>query len=521
MIQKFWRENRFLLKPFLVILAIYLVGILAIILSGVHYADDIARTNLGYAGWSGFSRYASTILAHGIHADNYLANIAPLPQILGTVFLAISSVILMCVVGGKEVFKEPVKKWIFRVIAVVPLGLCPYMLECLSYQYDAVYMGLSVFLVMMPFVFYRAEKWKFVLASIIGILGVCITYQASIGIYPMIIVFIAMKDFASNVVSNKEIIKKVIVSAVVFVITLVFFQKVLMRPQDMYVSNEIPGISEFFPSLFSHLGHYFELLFSDFRMLWLVLIGIMVILFVVLYTLRSKKNKVVSVIVGFLGLLLMAISAYILYAALDTPLYTTRAMYAIGALFAIVGIYIVSGGIFREYHKKHIGKRAEMKFFVSFEIREFVLAIPVVALSWCFFSFGFVYGNALKEQDTFRNMQIDMVISDLNDLTNDGKVRKIQTIGQIGFAPAVEHTPEGNYYILRRLLKPSFEKNVPWMSYRLTEASGLMSLVFDPVANLKDKNLPVMKDTVLYTIYGDDGSILVEFKGREFNIWES
>jgi hypothetical protein len=72
---------------------IYLVGISAILLSNVHYADDIARTNLGYAGWSGFSRYSSTILAHGIHADNYLTNIAPLPQILAALILAISSVI--------------------------------------------------------------------------------------------------------------------------------------------------------------------------------------------------------------------------------------------------------------------------------------------------------------------------------------------------------------------------------------------------------------------------------------------
>ena len=61
---KLWERNRFLLKPILVMFVIYLVGISAIILAGVHYADDVARTNYGYAGWSAFSRYSSTFLSH-------------------------------------------------------------------------------------------------------------------------------------------------------------------------------------------------------------------------------------------------------------------------------------------------------------------------------------------------------------------------------------------------------------------------------------------------------------------------
>lgn len=476
---------------------IYLVGILAIILAGTHYADDVARTNYGYAGWSGFSRYSSTFLAHGIHADNYLTNIAPLPQILAAVIFAISSVILISLVSGKEIFKEKWTKWILKLIAVTPLALCPYMLECLSYQYDSVYMALSVFFATMPFIFYRQEKWKFILASVIGILGVCTTYQVSIGIYPMIVIFLMLKDWNDKKIKNKEIVKNVAISAVIFLITLVVFQKFLMRPQDMYVSNEIPGISEFFPTVFKNLGHYFELLFTDFRILWLVLIALIIIGFVVLYVIKSKRNKILAVLMALFGVAAMGVMAYLFYAALEQPLYTTRAMYAIGAFIAIMGVYVASG----------------IK-------KELILALPVVVLAWCFFSFSFTYGNALKEQDTFRNIQINMVISDLNQL-NDGKMRKIQVVGQIDFAPAVKHTPEREYHILRRLLKPSFETNVPWMAYRLTEASGLPNLKFDPNVDLKDKDMPVIKDTALYIIYSDDEGILVKFKGEEFNIWEN
>ena len=507
-------------KPVLVMFLVYLVGISAILLANVHYADDAARTNYGYGGWAAYSRYGSTILSHVIHADHYLTNVAPLPQILASLILAISSVMMVGLVSGKEIFEEKWTRWILRLAAVAPLALCPYMLECLSYQYDSIYMALSVFFAVLPLMFYRRKRWQFILASIVGILGVCTTYQASIGIYPMLVIFLSLKDWNGNKIKNKEIVKNILISALVFLVVLVFFQKVLMAPRDVYVSNELPGISEFFPSLFLHLGHYFELLFADFRILWLVLVGVMILGFVVMFVKRSKRNKILASIFGVVGVGLMLLMCYLFYAALSKPLYTTRAMYAVGAFIAIIGIYIVSGEEYKRLKVKLEEKESELNVLVSLNSAEIIFTIAMVVLSWCFFSFSFTYGNALYEQDNFRNMQVDMVISDLNEIMNDGKVRKIQAIGQIDFAPAIKHMPEKNYLILRRLLKPSFETNVPWMAYRLTEASGIPGLVYDPNVDLTNNNLPVLKNTALYIIYGDSDNILVKFKGEEFNIWE-
>lgn len=513
------REKRYLLKPFLALLLIYFLGISAIILSGVHYADDAARTNYGYAGWSGFSRYLSTILSHGLHADNYLTNIAPLPQLLAVAILAVSSMIVIVVVNGTEIFKEKWTRWILPVIAAVPLGLCPYMLECLSYQYDAVYMALSVFFVVMPFLFYRGSRGKFVMMSVVGILGACMTYQVSAGIYPMLVIFVIMKDWNGKKVENKEIFKNILTMVLTFALTLVLFQKVLMRPQDIYVSNEVPGLMELLPSLFAHLAHYFELFFNDFRILWLVLIAIMMVEFVMIFVRKSKRNKVVAGLVGVVGVGAMAIMSFLLYSALEKPLYTTRAMYAVGAFIVIMGVYVSSGEIFGEIAKNYVGKRTEIEMWMSVKINRVVLAIPVVVLSWCFFSFAFTYGNALSEQDAFSNMQIDMAISDVNDVMADGKVRKIQAEGQIDFAPAVKHMSSRDYLILRRLLKPSYG-TAPWMAYRLTEASGVPGLIYDPNVSIAAENMSVLKDTALYIIYGDEENILVKFKGEELNIWE-
>ena len=230
--------------------------------------------------------------------------------------------------------------------------------------------------------------------------------------------------------------------------------------------------------------------------------GVIAAIFVILFVTKSKRNKFAALVVAAVGMILMAMMAYALYAALDKPLYTTRAMYAIGAFMAIVGIFIVSEmGSNRVVWKK-------------------LMILPVVVLAWCFFVFSFTYGNALREQNEYRNAQVNMVLSDLNSLPLmvKGGTKVIQVEGQIGFAPAVAHMSEDDYVMLRRLLKPSFGKDVPWMAYEITQGSGMDNLVFKPEMDLSKQNLPILKDTVFYTIYGDDEGILVNFKGEEFGI---
>lgn len=494
-VKKLFSENRFLIKPILWMFLIYLVGAIAIILAGVHFADDIARTNYGYAGWNGFSRYLTTVLAHVFHADGYLTNIAPLPQILALLILAVASVLLICLVAGKDVFKKP--KWWWYLVAAVPLGLSPYMLECLAYQYDAPYMAISVLFAILPVLFRRSRKWVYGLAILIGVLVVCMTYQAAIGILPMVVLFVAMREWNEDgKLKNKENWKYVGFSAIVFIVSLVLFQMVLMKPRDAYVSNSLPEIQNLVQEFFEHLGQYFSLVFLDLKVWWLVLIGLVLVGFVVLFTVRSKRNKVGALAVAALGGLVIIVLAFAFYAVLDKPLYATRAMYPLGAAIAIFAIYVMSG-----------------------EKKVWALKAPVVIISYCFIVFALTFGNALKEQNNYRSMVMEMVVADLNDLPEmqDGTTKFVQASGNVGFSPVILHMPR-DYNILQRLLMPSFSEYVPWMAYQLLEESGL-PLVHDEQKNLSEMNLPKLRETVLYNIYGDKEHILVEFKGENpFNL---
>ncbi len=488
------RKYDYLIRPFLIMTAIYLVGMIAIILANVHYADDVARTNFGYGGWNGFSRYVSTLLAYGIHTGPYFTNIAPLPQILAVIILAVASVLLIGVVFKKELFKKKTSEYIWYLIAVVPLGLSPYMLECLSYQYDSIYMAISVLVAVLPLLFCEKLGLKYALALFVGVEVICMTYQAAVGIIPMLVFLIAAKRWNEEKRKNtKEIWKFVLFSAAVFLVSLLIFKFLLMKPRDAYASNSLPSFWNIIPELCLHLGTYILLVFKDFRLLWLILIGIIIVSFIVLYVYRSEKNKIVALIISVCTLLLMLTMAFFFYAILDKPLYATRAMYPVGAFVAMVGLYVVSG-------------KGKERWF----------RIPVVVLSYCFIVFALTFGNALREQNEYRDQQINMVIDDLNSIPTmmNDTVKNIKVKGSVGLSPVILHMPK-NYQILNRLLMPSFSKHVPWMAYRLLNQSGIPYLNYDENIEMDESKMTYFKETVFYNIKGDDHNIIVEFKGVE------
>ena len=145
-------QYKFLIKPFLCIMIIFAIAIIAIIRADYYYVDDAKRAAEGVAGWVNFSRYITEFLAPILHADTYLTDISPLPQLLAVCIMAITGVIVL------YIYKNEKKFSIWEVIAVIPLGLSPYFLECLTFKYDAPYMALSVLASVVPLLFRKKKK---------------------------------------------------------------------------------------------------------------------------------------------------------------------------------------------------------------------------------------------------------------------------------------------------------------------------------------------------------------------------
>ncbi len=190
----------FILKVTVILCAVFLLAMCAVFRANFNYIDDLGRTLQGYRGWENFSRYISTYLSVFVHAGRRLTDISPLPQIISVIWMAFASSIII------KLFSDDKKITIWNICAVVPMTLSPYFLECLSYKFDAPYMALSVLVSIIPFGFYKFGCRVFVTVSVLGLLVMCMTYQASSGIYPLIAIFLYAKFWNEGIESKKLLV---------------------------------------------------------------------------------------------------------------------------------------------------------------------------------------------------------------------------------------------------------------------------------------------------------------------------
>ena len=112
--------------PVCILSGIYILAMSAVFRANYYYIDDFSRAFEGRKGWGTyFSRYLSDLLSNVIHADSYLTDVSPLPQMIACVELAIASVIALYLITGRDRFT------VWEYAAALPIALSPYMLECL------------------------------------------------------------------------------------------------------------------------------------------------------------------------------------------------------------------------------------------------------------------------------------------------------------------------------------------------------------------------------------------------------
>jgi hypothetical protein len=411
-----------LIKPFLLVLTVYLLGILGIIRADFFYIDDMDRAVRGYHGWNGWSRHLSDILSTFIHTDTRLADISPLPQILAVFLTAAATTALIYIFCGE-------KPTTARLLAAVPLGLSPYFLENYSYKFDAPYMALSVLLSIVPFLFLERKK-AFVFVSIISLLGMCMTYQASSGIYIMITAALVFDGWNYKKKTGKELFAFTVRTLGSFVCSLVFFRLVFMvnGTTGHGVSTEIFPPERFLPGIIKNITSCFAAINADFGMAWKLLIAVICVLFAADAAKRSAQKGVKRILAPCLLILFLFTASYGVYIVLENPLFAPRALYGFGACAAIISVFLVESG------------------------KKTALA-AVIALNWCFFVFAFSYGNALADQKRYTHFRVELLLSDLNALFpgRNGNDMEIHLENNIGFGPLTENIAH-HYPVIKRLV---------------------------------------------------------------------
>jgi len=466
--------------PVLAMFGIYTLGISALIRADFLYIDDIGRAVEGNRGWENWSRHVSVFLAMFIHADTQINDISPLTQLIAAFLIAASSVALVYVINNQKITKT-------ALAASIPIGLSPYFLECFSYKFDSPYMALSVFASIVPFIFIK-NNLAFSSASVLGILIMCMTYQASSGIYIIIVILLCFHQWSTQQKTNKEIFTFMGISIVSYCIAMILFMVFLITPNDAYSSTSMYSLRQMIPGFFHNAANYFRIVRNDFGVIWEALLLLAGLSFLIKSIIAAKRHKLLVILAGIFVIMFMGILSFGTYLVLVSPSYAPRGMIGFGIFIAMLGIY-AAGSVKKAF------------------------ALPALILCWCFFVFSFSYGNALAGQKRYIEFRTEMILHDLAVLfpERNAEPQPIRIIGTAGHAPVI-HNIAGRNQVIKRLVPDYLNSRIFGGYFLVHHYNYHASLILESDDKIIEDEFKQIFDSRYHTIKTDGEQVIVFLK---------
>lgn len=472
-------------KSLLILFVLLTVGFLSIILADANYVDDEKRIPTGLAGWGMVaSRYLADILAYGVHTSTFLADVSPLTQFIAIFEMALASLVLLHICTGRLSYS------CWEYLAVVPLSLSPFFLQCMSYKYDAPYMAFSVLVSLVPFLLVDANKKRwFCCAAFLGAIAMCCTYQASSGIALMMTVYLAVA-WKLQGRSAKTIVGFCTQSIVSFAAALLFYRVFMVRGEGVGTSLAV----QFPDVLFNVANNYSIYISQTIRMMkgwWLVAVGVIFVGYLVVMMKRRTPSQKPLAAFGIIviGAVCMGALSYGIYPIFENPTYTPRCMYGFGLFVSLLTITVASG--------RHL----------------FLCKIAVGVLAWALISFSYMYGNALQVQNEWMHFRADYAVQRMAeiDLVMANEEVRLQITGTIGYAPALEETIDRNPMLSS--LVPVTLQGPAWGGRQHLLYYYGMNFCDAPSVDEEDwSNLPLLQEDYYQAIRGEGDRLQLALK---------
>lgn len=473
-------------KNVLAFCVIYFIALFSLLRANVSYIDDLAVTVQGYRGWGRFGRYITQCFSAIEHGNGTLADMSPLSQMLAILIVAVSSAIIL------HIFVKSRRFSIIHIVTLLPIGLSPYFLECFSYKIDSPYMALSVLGSVFPFLFTNNLTYFF-LASVLGLMIMCTTYQAGSGIYCLVGMFYCLRRWQEGE-TVRNLLPLVSTGVLAFVLSLLSYKFFIVKPFDDYVSSEI-GKQGIVNNLVRNGETYLGLLLNDANKVWKYCFAIVVGMSVINFVVTSKKNRIISLTCYIISLVIGLYLSYGVYLILGKPLFAPRAMYGFGvyaSMISLVGVLCWD--------------------------KNFLMKISCCYFSWLLLGYSALYGNALAENKRYAEFRIQVLMSDLNTLSlTDVKKSAIVVLhGNPQYSPVVEKW-YSLYPVLRREALSQFGGGWYWHKAFFGNYYNLPNLTFrwsglEGNELVMWKNMPLSIDHRYHAIRSDGEKVLVELK---------
>jgi hypothetical protein len=374
--------------------------------------DDMGRQIEGVREWMNFYRYIDEIGSIFIHTSKRLMDIAPLTQFIAIFFLSLSSFFAIKIFN-KDKFTIP------ACFISLLIGIFPYFLANVSYRYDSPYMALSVLASIIPFLFFN-KKDTFIFTSVICLLIMCMTYQASSGIYIMMSVLCVIYKWLLDKENFKEILKTTGICILCFCVTLFSFYKIfsISSETEIYVDESI-NIAAIIPNCIN----YIKVFLQDFNKTPILIFSVLIILLSVILLIKNSKQKKAVSIPAVIILVLFSIPlSFGIYIALGNPSHDPRGMYGIGILIALLSIILYN----------QLSSNPKVIRIISY--------IFLTCFIYSNLVFSFAYGNAQAEQKNYINFRATLLLNDLANIVEESdEPAQFVFKGDIGHAAIVQN----------------------------------------------------------------------------------
>jgi hypothetical protein len=486
----------FIKKEYLIVViilsVIYFLFIIGIIRANFYYNDDLDKALKGYRGGAIWGRYIPDFLSIIFHMNLKLNDISPFYHLIVVFLLSATTLIFLKIfVEGKITFSA--------IIASIPLGLSPYLLEPLSFRFDTFHLLLPVIFSVIPFLFYRNIP-VYSVTSFFCLLAMCMSYQAASGIYIVMTAIIACKLWMENKTSYKGILAFVFSSIAIYVISLLLFMSIFYVSIPNYdhghVSTSVFPISLLFQGIISNSINIIGFILADFKNnLLSLLIPLSIVLFILTNVIITKRNRILTFSVMLVFVPFIFIFSYGAYIVLEKPLWLPRAFIGFGFLLAAFLTYCVT----------------MVKNIKSLKV---ITVIFAFLISYNFLIIGFTYGNALERQKDYQNFRTTLLITDINRSLDIGVEKPVIYIkNNIGFSPVIENMSV-TIPLIKRIVYVALSGGSDWGHLPLHHYRFIHENDYGQNGENEAyyESFPLLVDNGYHTIRGDGESFFVTLK---------
>ncbi len=483
-LSNFWEFIERNKKACFIILSIYLVVNINIGLAEFPYIDDIGRQLEGYSGFSEhYSRYLSEISARLIQGGSHLTDPGLSTNIISAFILTFASVTLLFVLFPSK------KINLGLILSSTVIGINPWFLEALSFRFDNPFMSLSILVSLLPFIFWESKK-LFNLFSIICIYLMCNSYQASSGIYILMVLTLV---FLELIYGKKLNIKGLLNSAVSYIVGMVLYKvQITIKPPIFAEQGKTPGLFQLPNVIIGNAKGYLKSIYLQSYKTWIYLVIVLLFLLILNILISGKQKKIFSLFYTFIWLSVGSVISYGAYLALPMQFYLMRPRYeyGLGAFISIILVVIV--GISSKNGILSLIKSLVSGLFVFYML-----------------TFSFVYVSTLKQQNTIFESQSSILGNALNKYVTK-KNRVVNLNKFLPNSPIYENT-SSVYPLIGSLVMPN--TNISWDMTKRFNSLTKLDVEFKPfdTTNL-DSSYELLETTKLYDLYSKDDQLYLFMK---------